>query len=134
MTDTEIESIIRRFEDCSLSRSEWTHSLHLVMALWHLRRHGPETATRRIRDGIRRYNDRQGNPTGYHETITLAWISVIERFLGRRDGNVSVSMLAVELLGECGDRDYLLRFYSRERLFSDEARTCWVSPDRCDIQ
>ncbi len=44
-----------------------------------------------------------------------------------------VSVLAGELLGQCGDKDYLLRFYSRERLFSDEARARWVAPDRCEI-
>ena len=39
-----------------------------------------------------------------------------------RDLDVPVSVLAGELLGQCGDKNYLLRFYSRERLFSDEAR------------
>jgi hypothetical protein len=37
------------------------------------------------------------------------------------------------LLAECGDKDYLLRFYSRGRLFSDEARCRWVPPDRDEI-
>ena len=122
MTDPYIESFMRAFEDGSLSKSEWTHSRHLVMALWYLRRHNRDEATRLIRDGIRRHNERQGNLTGYHETITLAWVAVIERFLAVRDLDVPVSVLAGELLGQCGDKDYLLRFYSRERLFSDEAR------------
>ena len=55
------------------------------MALWYLRRHNRDEATRLIRDGIQRYNERQGNLTGYHETITLAWVAVIERFLAVRD-------------------------------------------------
>ena len=133
MTDSDIESFMRAFEDGSLSRSEWTHSRHLVMALWYLRRHNRDEATRLIRDGIQRYNERQGNLTGYHETITLAWVAVIERFLGVRDLDVPVSVLAGELLGQCGDKDYLLRFYSRERLFSDEARHRWVPPDLAAI-
>ena len=56
MTDPEIESFIRAFEDCSLPKSEWTHTRHLVMALWYLRRHRREEATRLIREGIQRYN------------------------------------------------------------------------------
>jgi hypothetical protein len=79
MTNAYIESFVHAFEDGSLSRSEWTHSRHLVMALWYLRRHNRDEATRLIRDGIRRYNERQRNLTGYHETITLAWVAVIER-------------------------------------------------------
>ncbi len=134
MTDAYIESFMRAFEDGSLSRSEWTHSRHLVMALWYLRRHNRDDATRLIRDGIQRHNKSQQNFTGYHETITLAWVAVIERFLAMRDLDVPVSMLAGQLLGQCGHKDYLLRYYSRERLFSDEARACWVPPDRCEIR
>ena len=110
MTDPYIESFIRAFEDGSLSRSEWTHSRHLIMALWYLRRHGRDEATTLIRDGIRRHNECQENVTGYHETITLAWVAVIERFLGVRDLDVPVSALAGELLRQCGDKNYLLRF------------------------
>jgi hypothetical protein len=133
VTDAEIEALIGAFEDGSLPRSEWTHARHLLMALWYLRHHGRDEATGLVRDGIRRYNERHGNRTGYHETITLAWVAVIGRFLAARDRGVPVSVLAGELLGECGDRGYLLRFYSRGRLFSEEARRRWVPPDRGEI-
>jgi hypothetical protein len=133
VTDLEIESFIRAFEDGSLPKSEWTHSRHLVMALWYSTRHDRDDAIRLIRTGIQRHNERNGNFTGYHETITLAWVAVIERFLRDRDLDVAVSVLAGELLGQCGDKDYLLRFYSRERLFTDEARHGWVSPDLGEI-
>ena len=133
VTDAYIESFVQTFEDGSLSRSEWTHSRHLVMALWYLRHHNRDEATRLIRDGIQRYNKSQANFTGYHETITLAWLAVVERFLAVRDLNQPLSTLAGELLRQCGDKDFLLRFYSRERLFCDEARACWVPPDRCEI-
>jgi hypothetical protein len=133
VTDPYIESFIRTFQDGSLSRSEWTHFRHLVMALWYLRRYDRDEATRLIRDGIQRYNERQGNLTGYHETITLAWVAVIERFLAVRALDLPVSVLAGELLGQCGDKNYLLRFYSRERLLCDEARARWVPPDLAAI-
>ena len=73
---------------------------------------------------IRRHpadNESHNNRTGYHETITLAWIAVIERFLDGRDRNRPVSVLAGQLLEEYGDREYLSRFYSRERLDSNES-------------
>jgi hypothetical protein len=134
VTDPDIESLIRAFEDGSLPRSKWTHARHLVMALWYLRHHGRDEATGLVRDGIRRYNERQDNRSGYHETITLAWVAVVERFLYRRGRDVPVSVLAGELLDECGDKDYLLRFYSRDRLFSDEARSRWAPPDLGEIR
>jgi hypothetical protein len=133
VTDAYIESFMRTFEDGSLSRSEWTHYRHLVMALWYLRHHKRDEATRLIRVGIQRHNESHKNFTGYHETITLAWTAVVERFLSAKDRNMPVSVLAEPLLEQCGDKNYLLRFYSEERLFSDEARACWVPPDRCEI-
>jgi hypothetical protein len=133
VTDPDIEAFIRAFEDGSLPKSEWTHSKHLVMALWYLMRYDSARAIGLIREGIQRYNARQGNHTGYHETITLAWVAVVERFLSVRDLGVPESVLAEELLRQCGGKDYLLRFYSRERLFSDEARHGWVSPDLGEI-
>jgi len=133
VTEPYIESFVLAFEAGSLSRSEWTHSRHLIMALWCLKRHDRHEAIRLIRDGIKRCNERQGNLTGYHETITLAWVALIERFLAGRPMDAPVAELAGELLEQCGDKDYLLRFYSRERLFSDEARRGWVPPDRAAI-
>ena len=58
---------------------------------------------------------------------------MIDRFLGGKDRGALVSVLAEELVAECCDKDYLLRFYSRGRLFSDEARGRWVPPDRGEI-
>ncbi len=133
MTDSEIESFIRAFEDCSLPRVEWTHAKHLIMALWYIRRHGRDEATPMISDGIRRFNAHNGNHKGYHETITLAWIALIDRFIRSKDDDNTVASLAAALLQECGERDYLLRFFSRERLFSDEARQTWVRPDIAPI-
>jgi hypothetical protein len=128
-TDAEIESLVRAFEDGSLPRAEWTHREHLTVALWYLRRHPRAEATERVREGIRHYNLSHGNTTGYHETITLAWVAVIARFLAGRDRGRPLSSLAEELLGECGEKGYLLRFYSRDVLLSDRARQGWVPPD-----
>ena len=88
-----------------------------------------DEATRLIRDAIQRYNECQGNPTSYHETITLAWVQVIERFVAVRDLGLPASVLAGELLAQCGDKDYLLPFDSKDRLFTEEARHRWVPPD-----
>jgi hypothetical protein len=129
MTDQEIESLIGRFEGCSLPKTEWTHDKHLVMALWYLRRNNRADATRLIREGILRYNEAHGNHSGYHETITLAWVAVIARFLSGQNPSRPISELATALLEECGDRNHLLRYYSKDRLFSVEARNGWVPPD-----
>jgi hypothetical protein len=104
------------------------------MALWYQVHHDRVEATKRIRAGIQRYNLTHGNPTGYHETITLAWICVIEQFLAERNRQTPVAALAAELLQTCGRKDFLLRYYSRDLLLSDDARHRWVEPDLRPIE
>ncbi len=129
-TDAEIEGLVRGFEDCTLPKARWTHHAHLTVALWYLRRHPRAEAERRMRDGICRYNHSVGgSPTAYHETITLAWLAVIGRFLGAADAERSDAELTRQLVAACGDKDHLLRYYSRAALFSEDARQRWVPPD-----
>ena len=91
-----------------------------------------------MRSGIQRYNLSQGNPTAYHETITLAWLAILARKLrqhrmtGRADEREAES--AREIATDCANQDLLLEFYTTERLMSEEARTPWVPPDRCAIE
>jgi hypothetical protein len=128
-TDGDLEALVRAFTDCTLPHAAWTHREHLLVALWFLRRLPRPEATVRIRQGIQRYNAHNGNHTGYHETITLAWIAVISEFLARRSVDESLAEAAQALLAECGGKDFLLRYYSRDRLLSDAARHFWVAPD-----
>ena len=58
---------------------------------------------------------------------------MIRRFLSGRDRTRPISELAGELLEQCGDRNYLLKFYSRDRLFGAEARSRWVPPDLAEL-
>jgi hypothetical protein len=132
-TNEEIFSLVRRFNDRTLPRAEWTHVAHLTVALWYLLEFDWTEATERVRRGIKRYNaahDIAATPTGgYHETLTLFWLNVVRAFLegGRNEARALVS-LANELAATA-DRELPLRHYTRDRLFSPEARASWVEPD-----
>lgn len=129
----EILTLVRRFEDCTLPREEWTHASHLTVALWHLLQYDWPEASARVRRGIRRYNAAHGirtTPTGgYHETLTLFWLRVVRSFLeaGRNEAR-SLGQLVGEL-AETADKSLPLEHYTRELLFSPEARAGWVEPD-----
>ena len=129
MTLEELETLIRRFEDCTLPREAWNHRAHLAVATWYLFHLPREAATERIREGIQRFNASLGNTKGYHETITLAWIALVARLLREAPPERSVVELANEVAARFGVPDYLLRHFIKERLFSDFARREWVDPD-----
>ena len=132
-TTEEILALVRGFEDCTLAREHWTHSAHLTVALWNLLQYDWPEAVARVRPGINRYNAAHGiaaTPTGgYHETLTLFWLRRVRAFLegGRHEARSLVS-LANELAATA-DKSLPLAHYTRERLFSPEARATWVEPD-----
>jgi hypothetical protein len=132
-TEEKIARLVREFEACTLPKQDWTHAAHLVVGFWYLRHFPYPEAVTRIRDGIQRYNEACGvlqTPTGgYHETITIFYISIIDRLLGSATPGDSLVSLAARVIDQCGDRQLLLTYYTKERLMSWEARTCWVGPD-----
>ncbi|MGB9180155.1 MAG: hypothetical protein WCB68_13065 [Pyrinomonadaceae bacterium] len=129
----EVERLVREFELCRLPRAKWTHHAHLTVALWYLMRHTEAEATVLIRDRIKLYNKACGvetTPTsGYHETITLFYIHAISRYLSNANKDCSFTSLLSGLIETCGNKNFPLEYYSRDRLMSWEARTEWVKPD-----
>jgi hypothetical protein len=63
----------------------------------------------------------------YHETLTVFWMRAVDDFRKSKNG---ASMLGIcNELTENFDKNYPLRFYSRELLFSDKARAVFVEAD-----
>jgi hypothetical protein len=129
----EIAELIRRFESGELPRPQWTHRAHLTVAGWYLLCHPEPLAVRRIREGIRHYNRAQGiiatPTTGYHETLTLFWARMVRDYLFAADSDSSLVALINGVIEQYADKHLPLEYYSRERLFSPEARRDWVEPD-----
>jgi hypothetical protein len=83
---------------------------------------------------IRRYNESVGgvnsDTEGYHETITRVFLHGVRLFLDEAGPSEPLHKLVNGLLlSPMGRRDWPLRFYSRERLFSVDARRSFVEPD-----
>ena len=119
---------------CTLGRPEWTHEAHLAACLYLLAERPDILPERDLPEIIRRFNESVGGVNdetqGYHETITQLFIRGVRAFLARTDPALGLATKVNLLLAaEEGARDWPLRFYSRERLFSVGARLGWVEPD-----
>ena len=130
----EIESLVSAFESCLLPREDWTHRAHLTVALWYLLRHDIGVATKLIREGIKRFNEAKGiittKTSGYHETITLFYIHIVNKHLQHESGaDNSIVLLMNSLMQRYGEKSLPLEYYSKERLMSWEARSGWLEPD-----
>ncbi len=133
----ETERITTAFIACTLPKAQWTHQAHLRAGLWHALRYSDQVSLDLLRDRIRRYNASVGgvnsDTAGYHETITRFYVQVIRMFVDSADPRRPIDELAEELIARFGDRDLPLRCYTRERLYSTEARLGWLTPDLASI-
>lgn len=132
-TTDEIAALVSAFERCTLPRSRWTHAARLTLALWYLVHYKPSQAIDRMREGIQRYNAAMGiqqtKTDGYHETITLFWLWIGQWYLAERRMSALALDVVNQFIQRCSDPQLPLRYYSRDRLMSWEARTDWVEPD-----
>lgn len=133
VTDAHARHILDGVRACALARPEWTHPAHLVFATALIDDLGLDAAERAAPALIRAYNLSVGgvndDTQGYHHTITIFFLRRIAEFLtpfadetlGARATRLLASPLAAT--------DYPLAAYSRERLFSPEARRNFIEPD-----
>ena len=131
-SESEILELVESFEKATISRDDWRHAEHLVVALYYLTRHDMETATNKMREGI--FNLLRNafavdltKDMPYHETLTIFWMQTIDMFNRTKNGDPLLDK-ANEVVANY-DKDYPFRFYSRERLFSDEARARFIEPE-----
>jgi hypothetical protein len=134
-TASELDHLVRRFRARTLPHSAWTHTAHLAVGTWHVRRLGREEALRQLRTRIRCLNDSHGTPNsdsrGYHETITRAYVWLIAEFLSGRPPSADTGRCVQDVLASpLAAKDVLLAYYSTERLFSVDARRRWLEPDK----
>ena len=136
-TDDEVNRLAKAFEDRTLSKAKWTHAAHLVVGLYYCYHNRLGVAKNLMSDGIHWLNDAHGTPntetSGYHETITIFWLASIADFLEQNGRGRGLADLANNLLVHCGDPHLPLKYYSRARLFSTEARLSYVEPDMEDF-
>jgi hypothetical protein len=130
-TENEILEIINLFESAKLTHENWRHAEHLIMAMHYALHNDFDQTLNKMRNGILKLNDFHGVVTtserGYHETLTVIWTRAVFDYV-KANKNKELVELANEII-ETFDKNYPLKFYSRERLFSVEARYRFVEAD-----
>jgi hypothetical protein len=119
----------------TLPRAEWTHEAHLAATTWLVVERADVDLDAELPGIIRRYNESVGgrntDTEGYHETITRIFLAAVRAHVAEAEAGELCTSVNALLLSERGRRDWPLRFYSPERLFSVEARLEFVPPDLC---
>jgi hypothetical protein len=129
-----LDELAAAFRARTLTHAEWTHAAHLGVGAWYVSHFGAAAALARLRDEIRLLNDAHGtvnsSSSGYHETITAAFVRLVDEALAGFARDVPLERRVEALLaGPLGQSRVLLSFWSREVLMSARARAEWVPPD-----
>lgn len=126
------DDFLKQFEDRSLPHSQWRHRAHIKVAYLILGKYSFEEAVQRIRSGIQAYNAAHGiqdTPTGgYHETITQAWIRIVDTNI-REYGRAESADAFIDQQTQLTEKKVLRLFYSRELIMSAAAKAQFVAPD-----
>lgn len=130
-TEDEILTVIEEFEAATLPHEKWRHAEHLTMAMHYGLHNDFEEALNKMRSGILKLNNFHGvvttNERGYHETLTVIWTRAVFDYV-KANPKKDLVELGNEII-EKFDKNYPLKFYSRERLFSVEARFKFIESD-----
>ena len=132
-SDEEVRALGEGLIARSVPKAQWTHAAHWATTLWMLTEK-PEILPERDLPGlIRAYNESIGgantDASGYHETITQASIRAARVFLMEAPAGPLYETCNALLRSRLGEPDWLMEYWTRERLFSVEARRAWVEPD-----
>jgi hypothetical protein len=130
-TEDDVKTLVEAFENGTISEADWRHAEHLVVALFYLSNHDFETALAKMRNGIfnllKSFGVDLSKEMPYHETLTVFWMRTVADFKKSKNGSSTIE-ICNQLTGKF-DKDYPLRFYSRELLFSEKARAEFVEAD-----
>src|SRR6266516_668712 len=125
MNDVELT---RALERCEIANKNFHHASHLHVAWVYLSESSSvDEAAAKMRNTLRRFASSSGQLEKYHETITLFWVQLLA------SEHVANSGKSLEEIVDANPRllekNFLLDYYSEERLYSDGARTSWMEPD-----
>jgi hypothetical protein len=116
-------AFLSALDHLELPLDHFRHHDHLRLAWLELHSKPFPAAVQSVRVKIQRFGAHHQKSHIYHETITVAWVSLLAShseptfsdFLRDNDGRLNAALLHT--------------FWSPERLASDAARHAWLAPD-----
>ena len=119
---------LKALETGALDPSKFPHQEHVRLGYEMLSRHSFGEAISRFSRGLRLLTTKAGRPQLYHETITVAFLALINERRARQAAE-SWSEFAQDN-ADLFDKDCLERWYTAEQLKSDLARRAFCLPSR----
>ena len=128
-------AFIEAFERCTLPEGRFRHRDHIRLAWLYFKLYPVPVAMTQVVEGIKRFAAAHGQHNLYHETITYAFLFLINERMERQGREASWEVFAArnaDLL--TGGLAFLHTYYRPETLMSDLARKTFVMPEPQIVQ
>ena len=120
------EALLAQFLAGAIDNRSFGHADHVRVAFALLARHDFPAAAALFCDALKAITARAGKPDAYHETMTIAFLSVIAERMADGPGSFDAFIAAhPDLLS----KSMLERWYAPARLASPGARKTFLLPD-----
>ena len=125
------EELIECFENCTLPAAGFHHRDHVRVVWLYLRCYSVLETLGRFSKGLKRLATANGKPNLYHETITWAYVFLINERM-RRGGREQSWTGFIESNADLFDwnNSILKSYYQDDTLRSEVARRVFVFPDK----
>jgi hypothetical protein len=125
------DEFIAAFENCTLPLESFRHADHVKMAFLYLSRYPLLEAIRQFSASLVKFATAHGKTNLYNETITWAYLLLIQERLARAGHPQSWAEFSADNQDLLDWNDNILKKYYRdETLKSDLARSTFLLPDR----
>ena len=127
ISDTDL---IEQFEDMSLPVTEINHLSHLRIAWLYLRDMHIDEAIEKVTKGTRAFAEHHGDYEKYHHTVTEACVRIMKQRMAEQ-GEMNFDDFIHRNTDLVDDLKSLLQqYYSEELLWSQQAKSNYLEPDR----
>lgn len=117
------------FQACRIEPSAFHHREHLRLAYVLLASMELQKARRHLKEDLLRFLAHHGiDPSGYHETLTGAWLLAVRHFMSQSPSDLD-SEGFIEMNPRLLDKEVLLSHYSRDLLDSEAAKAAFLPAD-----
>jgi hypothetical protein len=114
-------------ETKTLANDAFRHREHVRLTWVYLTAAPPEVVAKRLCRSLLDLATSHGVAQRFHHTLTVVWVRLIES--ARRSHSDMPFDALVDACPWLLDKDAPLAFYTRECLYSEEARLAWVEPN-----
>jgi len=131
--DSEVQELVRAFEEKSITPKQFNHQAHVAIALSYLAQLPMEQALPRMRTYTQAFAHHHGHDGLYHETLTVFWMRLLEHLQQVYRVDQPLWQRINAIVTRWGNRRPVDAHYSPSVIKSAAARATWTEPDRLPL-